>query len=317
MRVIKPGILDTFQDSGRFGYAHLGVGQTGCMDQNAGQLANLLVGNPVETAVLEMHFPAPELEFTTPVTIALTGADFCGRVNGITIPNNRRVSLPAHSTIAFKQKIWGQRCYLAVQGGWALEKVMGSYSTHLKAGFGGFEGRALKKGDFISLNNVERPTSEIDDVQILKWFAGHPDFYYSKKIRVLKGPEWHWLTEEAIHLIEHATFTISCHSDRMGYQLHGLKLKRKVSSELLSSGVLPGTIQLLPNGQPLILMADCQTTGGYPRILQVIEADLAVLAQRGAGERIGFELVEVGEAVDALLKQAKDLEKLHSGLLFV
>ncbi len=297
MKVIKPGILDTFQDCGRFGYAHFGVGHGGYMDQFAGPLANILVGNPIDLAVLEMHFPAPEIGFSSSVTMALTGADFGAKVNGIAIPNNRRVTLPAGSTLAFVKKGWGERTYLAVQNGWQLEKVMGSYSTHLKAGFGGFEGRALKKGDFISIEKSEKPDCGVNEVQISKWFTSLSDFYCLNTIRVIKGPEWDWLTEEAKHLIQHSTFTITHQSDRMGYQLHGLKLKRKVTFELSSSGVLPGTIQLLPNGQPLILMADCQTTGGYPRILQVIEADLPILAQKGAKEKIGFELVEIEQII--------------------
>lgn len=316
MKVIKQGILDTFQDSGRFGYAHLGVGQGGCMDQYAGQLANILVGNPSGCAVLEMHFPAPMLEFETSVTIALTGADFNASVHGIAIPNNRRVQLPAISTLVFKRKTWGQRCYLAVQGGWSLEMVMGSYSTHVKAGFGGFEGRALRKGDLIPEFQWDSPSGEFSKIMVPKWFAGLADWYNTDIVRVLKGPEWNRLTEEAMHLLTNSTFTISRQSDRMGYQLQGLKLKRKLTTELLSSGVLPGTVQLLPDGQPLVLMTDCQTTGGYPRILQVIEAELPVLAQKGAGEIIKFEIVEMEEALELKKVRIRDMEILKSAIQF-
>ena len=316
MKVVKAGMLDLFQDKGRFGYAQFGVAPGGCMDWYAGRLANLLAGNPEGEAVLEMHFPAPTLEFIAPVFIALAGADFGARVGGIPIPTNRRVLLPAGSTLGFVKKGWGQRCYLAVKGGWQLGQVMGSFSTHLKAGFGGYAGRALKAGDFVHLKGNIVQHHEITMASLSKWFVPQENWYHAGKIRAMKGPEWEWLTEAGRHILENGHFTIHRHSDRMGYQLQGLKLKRKVTTELLSSAVLPGTIQLLPNGQPLILMADCQTTGGYPRVMQVIEADMPVLAQKGPGDAIGFELVSRDMAIDLRKGRFKGLGIVQSSVGF-
>jgi len=298
MEVIKPGLLDSFQDSGRHGYAHSGVSVGGCMDKLAGRLANFLVGNSESDAVLEMHFPAPVLYFNEEIELALTGADFCAKAGGRVIPQNRRVVLPAGSTLSFENKIWGHRCYLGIAGGWAITKVLGSYSTHLKAGFGGWQGRRLKKKDYIPLNQYSHFGAK--EPIISKWFIYPDSFYHAGPIRVMAGMEWDWLSNNAKRDLQNCNFTISKQSDRMGYHLTGPELKKKVDDEMLSSGVLAGTVQLLPNGNPLILMADCQTTGGYPRILQVADVDLPKLAQMGAGESFNFSLIGTEESIDLL-----------------
>ncbi len=312
MEIIKAGISDTFQDKGRHGFTHLGVGAGGFMDMLAGWLANLLVGNTKDEAVLEMHFPAPLLYFPKGATIALTGANFSAMADGHALPLNRKIDLPTGARLQFTHKQKGQRCYLSVSGGWAIEKVLGSYSTHVKAGFGGWQGRALKKGDVIPLRNP--PELNSIDLTISKWFVYTDLFYATGPVRVVPGPEWDWLSYEAKKTMLNASFIVSRHSDRMGYHLNGPVIQSEKKDELLSSGVLPGTVQLLPNGNPLLLMADCQTTGGYPRILQVAIVDMPRLAQMGAGESLQFEIIDVNMAADLLQVQLKSMQSLPNAL---
>jgi antagonist of KipI len=312
MEIIKAGISDTFQDRGRYGFAHLGVGAGGCMDMLAGLLANVLVENEKDEAVLEMHFPAPLLYFPKGATIALTGADFSAIADGHALPLNRKIILPVGAMLQFSRKQSGQRCYLGVAGGWQLSKVLGSYSTHVKAGFGGWQGRALKKWDIIPLRNLPELKSIVPKVS--KWFVYTDLFYEKGPIRVVPGPEWDWLSYAAKKILLNNGFTITRHSDRMGYHLNGPVIKFEMKEELLSSGVLPGTVQLLPNGNPLLLMAECQTTGGYPRILHVARVDMPRLAQMGAGESLQFEIIDVQKAANLLQVQLKSIQSLPNAL---
>jgi antagonist of KipI len=315
MEVIKPGVLDSFQDGGRHGFAHLGIGAGGSMDPVAGMVANFLVGNPETFAVLEMHFPAPVLQFTEGAVIALSGADFGAMGNGVLLPVNRRVVLPEGSKIEFTRKIWGQRCYLAVAGGWQLQSVLGSFSTHLKAKFGGWKGRALQKGDKIPGNKSN--SIRIKNIEIAKWFV-YPNFFYTPSaIRVMPGPEWDWLDYRTQKKLLNEPFAITRQSDRMGYHLKGIALEITTKDELLSSGVLAGTIQLLPGGNPLLLMADCQTTGGYPRILQVAAVDLPKLAQMAPGESVTFTLIKADDASKLLDGYRKQLRSVQGAISFM
>ncbi len=312
MRVLKAGILDTFQDMGRLGYAHLGVAAGGCMDSIAGRIANYVAGNLETEALLEMHFPAPALFFEKAVTIALSGADFGATAMDAGIPLNRRIKLPAGSTLHFVKRNRGQRCYLAVAGGWALDRLMGSYSTHLLAGFGGFNGRALKRDDYIPIRNPIQ--NGVVEPEISKWFIYPESFYTGTTVRAMPGPEWDWLTLSAQKKVQNSTFGISAKSNRMGYRLTGGLVEKKVTEELLSSGVLPGTLQLLPDGNPLLLMADCQTTGGYPRILQVAVVDLPKLAQMGPGDSFSFTLIGPEKSMDLLNQCNLQMDSLKSAL---
>jgi antagonist of KipI len=318
MKVIKSGISDSFQDLGRFGYTHLGVGNGGFMDKVAGKIANWLVGNNENAAVLEMHFPAPVLHFKQSVTIALSGANFGAVVNGKNLPVNRRIRLPVDSTLHFTRHKWGQWGYLAVANGWALEMALQSCSTHLKAGFGGWQGRRLKAGDIVKAKVEVDEKAEVEAKAVVeRWFPNTKKYYLQGPIKVMRGPEWDWLTKESQHRLEQEAFTISPQSDRMGYHLNGKALEKINHTELLSSAVLPGTVQLLPNGSLLILMADCQTTGGYPRILQVAEVSLPLLAQMEAAQPLTFELISVEEAIILLENFEKELLLLKSTILLM
>lgn len=314
MEIRKAGLLDSFQDHGRQGMAHVGLGRGGCMDLLAAALANILVGNPQEEPVLEMHFPAAKIRFQKAVILALSGADFSASVGGVAIPINRQVHLPVDSELVFEKKESGQRCYLAVAGGWDLPIILNSGSTLLKNGIGGWEGRALKKNDQIPLKSKELPVCS--EIKIAPYFVAPYTWYRAAPFHVFPGPEWGDLTPDAQKQLMETAFTITPANDRMGYRLAGSKLERLHQKEMRSSAVLPGTIQLLPNGQPLVLMADGQTTGGYPRILQIAAIDLPRLAQLGTGDTLWFSFLELETAIQLKQSQQNWLHHVELGMRF-
>lgn len=277
-KVIKPGLSATWQNLGQNGLGHLGVGSGGAMDRLAAMLAQRIAGNDRDAYVYEIHFPAPVLEFYESCIIGLSGADFDARANGRHVPVNRRVVVPRGTQLEWKRKIWGERCYMAVN----------PFSETV-----------------IDRQNDYCTGSAAHDITISKWFLNPQKFYKPGPVRVLEGPEWDWLSESSKEELFKNHFTISPKSNRMGYQLTGHLLYKQRQDELLSSGVLPGTIQLLPAGHLILLMAGCQTTGGYPRILQVIEADLPALAQMTVGSEVHFQLANISYA-------EKALEALHN-----
>lgn len=313
MQVVKAGLLDSFQDEGWQGYRWAGLGGGGAMDKESACMANLLVGNHPHTAVLEMHFPAAQLFFNAPVEIALTGADFDARTSMGAVKTGRPVILPKGSFLYFDKKIMGERAYLAVHGGWQLTPVLGSCSTHFKSGFGGFEGRSLKKGDVVRLAapNPAATMAENAKIQASRWRL--PELFLPNPctIRVLPGPEWHLLPADEQSLLLSQAATIGQASDRMAYQLRWPKAFTNPGATLESSGVLPGTIQLLPSGEALLLMADAQTTGGYARILQVAAADLPLLAQLGPGALLNWQLITLPAAIRALQAKQQYLRQME------
>jgi antagonist of KipI len=314
MKIQRAGLLDSFQDAGRIGLAELGVGQGGWMDSLSAALANILAGNDREEAVLEMHFPAAQLSFQAPVSIALSGADFDAAIDGVALPLNRRINLPAGSEIVFRKKINGQRCYLAIEGGWDLPPVLNSVSTLLKSGLGGWQGRALKKHDKVPLKF--KNTLLIEQVKVSPFFVAPYMWYRAAPFHVFPGPEWDWLSAETQKQIMETAYTITPSNDRMGYRLAGAPLEMVCNKEMKSSGVLPGTLQRLPNGQPLVLTADAQTTGGYPRVLQIAAVDLSRLAQLGTGDSLWFSFIEMDKAVQLMESQQQWLQQTEVGMRF-
>lgn len=313
MKAVKAGIQDSFQDEGRFGYAKFGINPSGSMDQLSMQLANILVGNPLNHMVLEMHFPASILQFTQSVIIALVGADFGATANNAPVPCNRRLQLPPGTTLRFLEKRKGERCYLAVYGGWKLDKVLGSFSTQLKTGFGGWKGRSLKKEDEIPIACPNK--FNFTTLEIASWGVKPLSFLKNNQpISVLKGVDWDCLSKEAQQLISQTTYTISEKSDRMGYLLKGIALTKVNNNEMVSAGVVMGTVQLLPTGQPLVLMADHQTSGGYPRILQIVAADLHLLAQMGAGDAFRWQITTHDAAIQLILHRKSWLQKIETSI---
>lgn len=319
IRIIKHGIADSFQDLGRYGFQHFGINPNGVMDIFAAQTANLLVGNNLNDVVIEFHFPASVILFKQQTLIAVCGADFNAMINDIAVPINTPVIIEKNCVLQFKKPIFGSRAYLAVHDGFDLPLWLNSYSTNSKAVAGGFKGRNLKKHDEINFRSVQNYSAALKqkDCEILSWQASAKDLYTDKNnIRIIEGAEYDWLNDDAKKILQSTPFVISNQSDRMGYRLNGENLSLKNTSQLISSGVTKGTIQLLPDGQIIILMADHQTTGGYPKIAHVISADISKLAQLNPNEKIQFNIIQQQEAENILFDQYQKIIQLQNACNF-
>ncbi|MBK7708979.1 MAG: biotin-dependent carboxyltransferase family protein [Acidobacteria bacterium] len=309
----KPGMLASFQDLGRNGFARFGINPGGVMDTAAARISNILCGNPDGEAVLEMHFPAPEIEFTEPVLFSLCGADFGGRLNDSEIEPWRLYAASAGDSLAFSRRVSGARAYLAVSGGFEIERWLGSGSTNIKAAIGGFRGRALIAGDRVGFgrtaNRSPAPPLRASS-RLLPIYRPIPT------VRYVAGAEFELLPEESRRIFNERLFSISPRSDRMGFRLEGPTVALAEPFELVSSAVNFGTVQLLPDGQLIILMADHQTSGGYPRLANVIPTDLPLVAQLVAGDKIGFHSVSEDESERLYLEFEEDLSLLRAGCRF-
>jgi antagonist of KipI len=306
---LKSGVLTTLQDLGRRKFRRFGINPNGAMDERALRLANILLGNDENAAAFEMHFPSPEILFEAPATIALGGADFAAKINDLAVENWRPIFVEKDSVLKFSRREFGARIYLAVRGGLQIENWLGSASTNLLAKVGGFHGRALQKGDRIHFNSELQMTNSTLGFKVspslLPIYSGFPT------VRVVAGAEWENLTQESQMKFLSDSFKINLESDRMGFRLAGGALRLRAKSEILSSAVDFGTIQLLPDGQLIILMADHQTTGGYPRVAHVAKADLPLVAQLAANDKLNFQLTSLADAENALCELEKESNLLR------
>ncbi|AGU51607.1 putative allophanate hydrolase, subunit 2 [Variovorax paradoxus B4] len=322
MLVQKPGMLASVQDLGRHGHRQLGICPGGALDVLALTLANRLVGNADGAAGLELTMGGCEIRFETATRIALVGDGFGARLDGAPIWPCWSVPVSAGQTLklaganAAGVKKAGLRSWLAVAGGIDVPLVLGSRSTDLKAGFGGHEGRALRKGDRLPLG-----ATALDAARLARRPFGlrGPDWGPEEgdsaiALRVLPGPEFDQFTVASQALLWSERWRITAQSNRMGSRLAGAALKRRRSADMLSSGVIPGTIQVPPSGQPIILMGDAQTTGGYPRIGVVIRADLWKLAQAPLDGRLRLVQVDMAAALEAWAEQQRYLAQVAQGL---
>jgi antagonist of KipI len=321
LRIIKAGVLDSVQDMGRHGWQHLGINPAGVMDQFSASIANMLVGNDLNEATIELHFPASIFLFEQPALIAISGADFSATINGDAVPSSHAFIVNKNSLLLFQQPYRGARAYLAIKGGIKADEWLGSQSTHLRAMIGGYEGRSLRKNDQISFKeNIDySPILGQKEFLILPWKA---DLKWSlenekeNEILVLPGHEWDWLIKESKDNFLMTSFVITQQSDRMGYRLNNIPLHTLTNEEIVSSAVSFGTIQLLPDGGLIILMADHQTTGGYPRIAHIISAHHSKAAQLKAGDRIYFRMTDQQTAEELLMKQQQHLLQLQNACKF-
>lgn len=319
LKIIKAGIADAIQDGGRYGFQYLGINPGGAMDKFSMQVINALLGNKRNEAVIEMHFPCSSFLFEQDAVIAIGGADFSPVINNIPVALNRPVVVKKDSLLEFKELKNGARCYLAVKGGFKIDQWLNSYSTNTKIEAGGFHGRVLKKNDSIPFNTNEDHETLLKGrtCYMLPWKAGlvwnEAD---DNSIFVLPGSEWNWLNEDSQKLFLNESFVISSTSDKMGYRLNGPLLSRANEEELVSSAVCFGTIQLLADGQLIILMADHQTTGGYPKIAQVITAHHAALAQMRPDNSVKFSLTDNKTAEALFIKQQRHLLQLENACKF-
>lgn len=313
--ILKPGLLTTIQDAGRFGYQHLGINPSGAMDIKAMQVANALVLNKLNEAVIEFFFPAPVIQFNQSTFIALSGADFSAEIDGVSIPINHPVFVPANSVLQFSAKKVKQIGYLSIQGGFELSDWLNSNSTNLKANAGGYEGRAFKIGDKVGLNIQSIKSVSNSMCSILPWKASVDPFYADHALRFIPGNEFDLLSNESKQLFCSSSFKILPQSDRMGYRLSGQALHLSESAEMISTAVSKGTIQLLSSGQCIVLMADHQTTGGYPRIGHIITADFSNLAQKGTNDQLYFSETTVEIAQKILHTQEQHLQQLTNACI--
>lgn len=300
LKVIRAGMQTTVQDTGRSGYRLDGVSRSGALDTPSLIIANALVGNAPEAAALEITLGKCQFMFTRDGWFALTGADCEATLNGKPVWTGWRHRAKAGERLQLNLPRRGMRSYLAVAGGLDVPQVMGSRSTDLKGGFGGFHGRELRDGDEISVL-PGRDFTEACGVKQLLW---------SNRIRALPGPEYHEFSREAQENFWRLPWQLSPQSNRMGYRLHGQRLVREEQRELTSHGLLPGVVQVPHNGQPIVLMNDAQTTGGYPRIACIIAADLHNLAQVRLGEPVHFVQCSLEEALKVRREQQIYLTQL-------
>ncbi|HYP68842.1 MAG TPA: biotin-dependent carboxyltransferase family protein [Thiobacillaceae bacterium] len=295
--VRKPGLLDTIQDLGRPNYRQMGVPEGGAADRQAMILANRLVGNADGAAGIEFTLHGPTLGFPQGGVIALSGARFEVRCDGVNLHWDETLALAAGTSLELGRALNGCRGYLAVAGGIELEPVLGSGATFLPGAFGGWNGRSLEAGDALPvgvagamrLGRANRPVAE-------------------GPLRVVAGPQLGWFAESALVGLFGGRFVVDAHSDRSGIRLRGPALRVEKSEELASQGVLPGAIQVPPEGQPIVLGWDGPVTGGYPVIAGIIAADLGRLAQLRPGDRVGFQALDREDARAAWLDQQGALD---------
>lgn len=322
VKVIHPGLLTTIQDLGRFGSQKFGVIVSGAMDPISLRVANLLVGNFEGEGALEITLLGTTLQFGSDQLIAITGGDLQPTIDGEKAPMWRPLLIRKGSILKFKSAITGCRAYVAFAGGIEVPEVLGSKSTYLRAAIGGIQGRALRKGDEFTCGNYS--TISLAFVQQLDkmknhftWSVNFSEFFSFDKtqtVRVLQGSEFNHFDKASQHVFFSDSYTLTTEADRMGYRLDGKQLDLTKKFELLSEGVTYGTIQVPSNGQPIILMVDRQTTGGYPKIGQVISVDLPRLAQLQPKAKILFKETTLEQAEAELINQEIMLNELALGI---
>lgn len=295
LEVVDGGWLTTVQDLGRHGYARYGIPVSGAMDFFALSVANRLVGNPPDAAGLEITLEGPVLVATEPCLVAVTGADLIFQVDGREMPMWMSVFVRRGSVISFGGRRWGCRAYLAIAGGIDVPPVLGSRATYLPGRFGGLDGRPLRPGDRLPVGPVSGHLPE----RAGQGFPRHLILPYSDQpiLRAVPGPQDDHFTPAGLETFFSATYRILPTSDRMGYRLEGPPVAHSKGAEIISDGVPLGAVQVPPDGQPIVMMADHQTTGGYPKIATVIRTDIPLLAQCVPGEsRVMFKPVNLAEA---------------------
>lgn len=308
----KEGILSTLQDLGRDGFRNLGINRNGAMDKTAVRLINILLGNDETEAVLEIHFPAPEILFEEDAGFALGGGDFDAKLNNTKLENWKLYFAEKESVLKFVGKTFGNCTYLSVRGGFKIKKWLGSASTNLTAEIGGFSGRKLQKFDRLNFNQKTIDKKQKTNYKISNSLI--PFYSRFPIVRVVAGAEFELLTALSENAFLRQDFAITQNSNRMGFRLEGEPINLLHKKELVSSAVSFGTIQLLPDGQIIILMADHQTSGGYPRIANVVEIDLPLVAQLGINDKIAFRLISLGEAENLILQSEFELNRLKFGI---
>ncbi|WP_321818435.1 MULTISPECIES: biotin-dependent carboxyltransferase family protein [unclassified Paraburkholderia] len=336
IEVLRAGLLTTVQDPGRTGYHHLGVATCGALDTLALEVGNRLVGNRPDAAGLEITFGPVVLRFARATRVAITGTDFGATLGGKPVWSWWSLPVAAGEELVLPGAKRGMRVYVSVAGGIDVLPMLGSRSTDLAAGFGGLAGRALKDGDRLAIGASFAPGGERASLvpgapafgvkapsQCSFVYVDEPHYrrgrhadgvLWALPVRVLRGPEYDSFTADAQRTFWSDEWQVTPNSNRMGYRLEGTPLARANGADLLSHAVLPGTIQVPPSGQPIVLMSDAQTTGGYPKIGAVIRADLWKLAQVRLGGGVRFVETTPAAARHALLEERAYLRQIETAI---
>jgi len=299
--VQAPGLFTTVQDLGREGFGPMGVSASGAADAISLRIGNRLAGNPEGAAALEMTLVGGAFVFEEDAVIAVTGADFGASLDGIAVPMWSSARVQAGQTVTLGPSTSGARSYLCVGGGIMVEPFLGSASTHALSGLGGFEGRALHKGDRLDIGAAnslfQKRTLSAQALEHL---------WPRKILRVTEGPQSEWFADSAWETLCGSAFRVAEQSNRMGVRLEGSRVPVDTRREMITEGVPLGAIQVTPSGQPIILFVEQQTTGGYPKIANVISADFHSLGQLRPRDEVRFERIEMHEA-RALLRAQEEL----------
>jgi antagonist of KipI len=301
IQIIKAGLLDSIQGLPSIGKQHEGFSPGGSMDIVAHSVANALVGNKKEAAVIEMHVPAAVILFTKETLFAFTGAAKSATLDNETVYANQPIIVNAGSILSFNHQIHGARIYVAVHGGFVIKK-----------------GKLQKNDGLATAQSFDYHFEGIGQLHALTlgWTANTQDFYRSNNIRCIQGPNFNVLDTKEIDEFQNKRFEIDLQSNRMGFRLNSKPIPHTIPPDLLSTAVTKGTLQLTPSGQIIVLMADHQTTGGYPRIGTVISADMASLAQMPIGSSFGITWVSMLEAEALILAQESYLQQLENACKF-
>jgi len=319
--VLRASFLTTVQDLGRMGFREFGVSPGGALDSHALRVANLLVGNKESAAGIEITFGGVQLRFVDERVVAWCGGEFDVRIGSTSLPAGHAGFVRAGDVLVFNQPKTGCRSWLGISGGIDVPLVLGSRSTDLRANFGGLDGRALRDGDEVPLGgNSELPKILIEKLReqkVANWKSPHDWSSPAKHepvLRVICGSDSDRFNDVTIQRFTNDVFVVSADSNRMGARLEGPHLQRDHDVDLVSEGVAPGTIQVPPSGQPILLLGDCQTIGGYPKIAHVITVDLPVAAQLRAGDSIRFREISLAEAHRRLVERERYLEQFCRGI---
>lgn len=316
--VASAGFLTSVQDLGRTGFRQSGVSIGGALDQHALRVANALVGNADNVAGLEATLGKLRLRFEDERIVAWCGGAFTVRINNDDLPPGHAGLVKRGDELSMMALNAGARAWLAISGGVEVPLVLGSRATDLRGNFGGHEGRALRDGDVLVLGKRD---SNIDaswsDRRVSEWSAPAPWTFTGQRdpfLRIVRGAHWGCFTSAAQSSLVTNSFTVTPDSDRMGARLDGPELDRIDAADLLSEAVAPGTLQVPPNGKPILLLGDCQTIGGYPKIAHVITVDLSIAAQLWPGDAVRFGEVFLAEAQDLLREREEDFARFRVGL---
>jgi antagonist of KipI len=314
--VVRAGFLTTVQDLGRTGYRQFGISTSGALDSFALRVANLLAGNDESAAGIEITLGGLQLRFDDERIVAWCGGEFDVKIGPRQLPAGHVAHLRAGDELKFGAPKIGCRAWLSISGGVDVPIVLSSRATDLRANFGGLDGRALRDGDVVQLGSVPQSTPVAADA-ISSWTAPHDWVSPAKRepmLRFIRGTDWPRFNDVTIQRFTDQQFAVSPDSDRMGVRLDGPELKRNDNLDLISEAVAPGTIQVPPSGQPILLLGDCQTIGGYPKIAHVITVDLGIAAQLRAGDHVRFSEVSMADAYQLLLERERELERFRVGL---